>query len=57
MAIGWMWRVLAPLPRVTGSMPAGPITAAGRPGLPGAVQTASVQAVVAVADQSEPAGT
>ena len=57
MAIGKIDRVLAPLPRVARAMPAGPMRAAGRPGLAGAVQTASVQGVVAVADQSEPAGT
>lgn len=37
--------------------PPGPITAASRPGLAGAVQTASVHSVVALAVQSEPAGT
>ncbi len=57
MAIGKMCRVLAPLPRVARSIPAGPITAASWPPLPGAVQTASVQAVVAVADQSRSFGT
>jgi hypothetical protein len=49
--------VFAPFPRVVSAMPSGPITPAGRPGFPGAVQTANVQAVVAVADQSLAAGT
>jgi hypothetical protein len=57
MAIGRMKRVLVSLPRVTMAMTCGPIACAGRPGSAGAVQTARVHAVVAVANQSEPGGT
>ena len=56
MAILLMKRVLLPVPRWVSAIPSGPMRRASWPPLPGALQTAMVQSVVASAPQSVPFG-